>query len=182
MVNEEPSHTCTYFSWSPPLPYKEYFQQGSWKQNLFAFPCSTLNFLLSFVSVGIFPYFILFLLSSWWKGLSLKFMLSRTGTHARPEDNRATYLPCSFIYLFFFFLPPSPGFGLIMVAVKWQLSPVNLHCKWIRRKRSGAAVCRATGLQSRESGSASWPSAASQDTVGPGTAVMDHETYVVSVD
>lgn len=144
----------TYFPWSPPLLHKEYFQQGSWKQNLFAFPCSTLNFLLSFVSVGIFPYFILFLLSPQWKGLSLKFMLLRTGTHARPEDNRATYLPCSFIYLFFFLLPtpppphPSSGVGLIMVAVRWQLSPVNLHCKWIRRKRSGAAVCGATGLQS----------------------------------
>lgn len=39
-----------------------YFQQHSRKQILFAFLHSTFNFLRSFVSVGIFPYFILFLL------------------------------------------------------------------------------------------------------------------------
>lgn len=41
------------------LLYGEYFLQGSGKQNLFAFLQSTFNFLLSFVPVGIFPYFIL---------------------------------------------------------------------------------------------------------------------------
>lgn len=56
------THTC-YSSWSHPIPDKEYFQQGSRKQNLFAFLHSTFNALLSFVPVGIFPYFILFLLS-----------------------------------------------------------------------------------------------------------------------
>lgn len=95
-----------------------YFQQGSRKQNLFAFLQPTSNLLLSFVFAGIFPYFIPFLLSFCEKGLSLKFMLSRTGTHTRPGYNRLTYLPSSFIYLVFL-LPstlspsPPPGFGLI---------------------------------------------------------------------
>lgn len=56
------THTCN-SSWGHPILDKEYFQQGSWKQNLFAFLYSTFNALLSFVPVGIFPYFILFLLS-----------------------------------------------------------------------------------------------------------------------
>lgn len=88
--------------WRFPLFYGEYFQQGSWKQNLFAFLQPSFNFLLPVVSLGIFPqYFILFLLPPSEKRLSLKFIFSRTGTHARPEDNRPTYLSGSFIYLFF---------------------------------------------------------------------------------
>lgn len=181
------AHMHTYFPWSPPLLHKEYFQQGSWKQNLFAFPCSTLNFLLSFVSVGIFPYFILFLLSPQWKGLSLKFMLLRTGTHARPEDNRATYLPCSFIYLFFsFFLSPHPH--IPPLASDWSWSLWDDSCLlWI---------CIANELEEKEVElQCVEPQACSlgfgerisiltkccQDTVGPGTAVVDHGD-VVSID
>lgn len=129
MLNEEPSHgymlRMNHLTFM--MLYEEYFQQGSWKQNLFAFLQPSFNFLLPIVSLGIFPqYFILFLLPPSEKRLSLKFILSRTGTHARPEDNRPTYLSGSFIYLFFSFPPPfPPGFGLIMVAARWQLSPVH---------------------------------------------------------
>lgn len=51
-------------------------------------------------------------------------MLSRTGTHTRPGYNRLTYLPSSFIYLFFL-LPSSshPWLWIDHGHARWQLSP-----------------------------------------------------------
>ena len=102
------AHThCTGWGWrTPPLhealhsSVKSTFNKAAENKPCLLSPHSTFNFLLSFVSAGIFPYLILSpcsLSPSGWKGLSLKFMVSSAGTHARPGDNRLTYLPCSFI-------------------------------------------------------------------------------------
>lgn len=162
-------HTCWRRStllFIKPLLYKEHFQQGNWKQNLFAFLHPTFNFLLSVGSVGIFPYFVLSSFPPVKKGLSLKFMLSRTGTNTRPEHNRPTYLPCSFIYP-----PPGPSLHLPrlwidhgcckMTAVSCALA---LQINWKKKGWGGGrggSVRRSKGLRSElgESGSASRPSA-----------------------
>lgn len=119
-AGEEASHS----SWSPQTLDKEYFQQGSWKQNLFAFLHSTFSFLRSFVSVGIFPYFILFLLSPGERDFHWNSCSQGPEPMQGQKDNRATYLPSSFIYLFFFL--PSPL--CTPLALDWWWSMQDDSC------------------------------------------------------
>lgn len=122
LLNEEHSATDALLRWRGGIllvkPSKglirSTFNKAAKKQhNLFGLLHSTFNFLLSLICscrhLSIFnPLPSLLSL----KGTFTE-TLSRTSSHTRPDYNRPTYLPGSFIYL----LPPPslpPGFGLII--------------------------------------------------------------------
>lgn len=125
-----------YSSWSPPMLDKEYFQQGSWKQNLFAFLHSTFNFLLSFVSVGIFSYFIFFLLSPGERDFHLN---SCSQGPAPMQGQKIIGQPIYPAVLFIFFPSSFPPWLWIdhgcckMTAVSCALA---LQMKWKKKKWS----------------------------------------------
>ncbi len=99
---------------------KEYFQLGSWKQNLFAFLHSTFNFLLSFVSVGIFPYFILFLLSPGERDFHWN---SCSQGPAPMQGQKIIGRPIypAVLFIFFFFSPPSLLLSPLALDWSWSL-------------------------------------------------------------
>lgn len=144
ILNEEHSHRDTLPRWRGSIllvkPSKglirSTFNKAAKKQhNLFGLLHSTFNFLLSLICscrhLSIFnPLPSLLSL----KGTFIE-MLSRTSSHTRPDYNRPTYLPGSFIYL----LPPPSLLALdwsstcTMTAASWALA---LQMKKMKKKWS----------------------------------------------
>lgn len=164
---------ASYSSWSPPMLDAEYFQQGSWKQNLFAFLHSTFNFLLSFVSVGISPYFILCLLSLCerdfhWNSCSQ----GPAPMQGQKIIGRPIYPAVLFIFLFLLpsSSPPTPTQLRIdhgrckMTAVSCALA---LQMKWKKKKWSFSVLSHRPAVWAgRER--LSFLTRCCQDTVGRG--------------